>query len=491
MRPSQLVFRAEKKNNIKVSNELLIFVDMQLSRNKTDYIFDHLQQHWVPDERVRDAFVMVEPGQPVPEGLAGKIVFQFSGQDQPQPMNVDFEGEDIPVLFPLSQDASLFRMDEAGNVWFSHDYLSSAFYLLSGMQELTKENRDAFGRYCYSGSIQNAYQFVSKPVVNYYFECLLKGFEAFAGFHHLGIKRRRLFENYGFLLSHDVDRVAFHHPRLMAYKILQILGLKPSTESKNILKKQLVSGLRYHLHPRSGSDPWWNFGWMMDLEKRLGIRSTFFFLHKEEGRKNAWFQFETPKIKHLISELNRQDFEVGVHGTFKSVTDAQSLQKQKAALAKVYGQEPLGIRQHYLLFSHPATFQIQEAAGLVYDSSLSFHDHDGYRNGYCYPFHPYDFEKDGPMEIWEIPLIMMEVSALQYRQLSYGEIMKGVSDYIHEAQKFGGLFSLLWHNCRLNDDEYDRISSFYEDLLKHIIKHDPVSLTGSSLIERCSHPETA
>jgi hypothetical protein len=222
------------------------------------------------------------------------------------------------------------------------------------------------------------------------------------------------------------------------------------------------------------------------LEKRLGIRSTFFFLHKEDGRKNAWYEFENPKIKRLISELKQNNFEVGVHGTFKSVSDPQSLKKQQEALAKVYGKMPTGIRQHYLLFKHPTTFQIHEAAGLVYDSSLSFHDHDGYRNGYCYPFHPYDFEKDEPMQIWEIPLVMMEVSALQYRQRSYDEIIKSVSDYMQVAQKFGGLFSLLWHNCRLNDDEYSGISEFYEGLLAYIVKQEPMALTGMGLIERCS-----
>lgn len=465
---------------------MLIFVHMQLSKNKTDYLFDHLRQHWVPDKRVMDAFAIFQPGEPVPEGIQGKIVFQLSDREEPQPVNVDFEGEGIPVLFPLSHDAAIFRLDAAGNLWFTHDYLSSAFYLLSGIQELSGGKRDVHGRFGFAGSIQARYGFISKPVVNYYFEFLLKGFETFASFHHFDIERRRLFENFGFLLSHDVDRVAYHHPRLIIYKILQILGLKPSTESKRIVLKQFFSGLRYQLNPGRGSDPWWNFDWMIDLEKRLGIRSTFFFLHKEDGRKNAWYAFESPKIKCLISELKQNNFEVGIHGTFKSVSDLQSLKNQQTALAKVYGKIPIGIRQHYLLFKHPTTFQLQEAAGLVYDSSLSFHDHDGYRNGYCYPFHPYDFEKDSAMKIWEIPLVMMEVSALQYRQLSYNELSKSVEGYIQEAQKFGGLFTLLWHNCRLNDDEYVGISKFYEDLLKCIVKLNPTALTGVGLIERCS-----
>ncbi|GAO29729.1 polysaccharide deacetylase family protein [Geofilum rubicundum] len=467
-----------------ILNELLIFVAMHLSQNKIHYLFDHLQQHWVPDKRVTEAFVIIGPHQPVPQGLQGKIVFRLSGQDQPQPVNVNVEGQDIPVLFPLSESSVLYQMDESGNLWFSHDYLSSAFYVLSGLQELREGHRDAYGRFQYAGSIQNRYNIVSKPVVNYYFECLLKGFEAFGQLHDLPIKRRRLFDNFGFLLSHDVDRVSFHHPRLMIYKVLQIIGLKINTESKSKLFKQLLSGLRFHLNLWGGKDPWWNFRWMMDVEKRLGIRSSFFFLAREEGTKNAWFNFSSKKIKHLISELKSEEFEVGIHGTFKSVTDGPSLQKQKAALSKVSGEAPAGIRQHYLLFSHPTTFKIQEAAGLVYDSTLSFHDHDGYRNGYCYPFRPYDFEKDVPMQIWEIPLVMMEVSALQYRQLSFAEIETSVLQYVQEAQKFGGLFSLLWHNCRLNNDEYNGVTDFYMHLLQQIMEYQPLALTGIGCVRR-------
>ena len=222
---------------------------------------------------------------------------------------------------------------------------------------------------------------------------------------------------------------------------------------------------------------------MIDLEMRLGIRSVFFFLHKEEGSKNAWYRFSFAKIKDLISDLKDNEFEVGVHGTFKSSTNYLSLLEQKTALKQVYDEEPIGIRQHFLRFSLPLTFKIQESAGFIYDSSLTFHDHDGYRNSYCYPFHPYDFDNDCIMRIWEIPLVMMEVSALQYRQLSFNELREEVLSYIREAKKFGGLFSLLWHNCRLYDEENAGVSEFYKGLLEEIVSHNPVSLTGAALMQ--------
>lgn len=457
---------------------MLIFVAMLLSKNKIDYVLSHLQQHWLPSQRVEEAFVFAASNRPGPEGLKAKIVFLLSEQEQPRPQTICFEGEELLVLFPLSSDSSPFELDERGTLWFRHDFLSSAFYLLSGMQEQAAKRSDAYGRFSYDESLQKRYSFVNKPLVNYYFELILMGFEAYCERHGFALQRRRLFERFGFLLSHDVDRVAFHHPRLMAYRMLQLLGLKPSNVGKTVLLQQLRSGLRHHLRFGAVPDPWWTFSWMTALEKKLGLRSTFFFLLREEGRRNAWYRFNSRKIKSLITALNMDGFEVSLHGTFRSVDDAQRLQKQREALAKVSGTLPLGIRQHFLLFKQQTTFRAQEAAGLAYDSTLTFHDHDGYRNAYCYPFHPYDFENDRAFSIWEFPLVMMEVSVLQYRGLSRTGLEEAVDAYIKEALRFGGLISLLWHNCRLNELEDPGVQGFYERLLQNIVLQEPKALTG-------------
>ena len=145
---------------------------MRLSTNRTDYVFEHLRQHWLPEKRLTDAFLILDPDMPVPENLRERIVFCLSDQEVPQVMNLYDEGERIPVLYQLSDDVSLFKMDEDGNLWFSHDFLSSAFYLLSGMQELDKTKLDEHKRFPYSMSIQKSYDFISKPVVNYYFEII-------------------------------------------------------------------------------------------------------------------------------------------------------------------------------------------------------------------------------------------------------------------------------------------------------------------------------
>jgi|GEM_PF-503289 hypothetical protein len=459
-------------------------INMFLSSNKIAYVFFHLKQHVSTKALNDDKYIVLNEREESFANLKNKIVFVLSEATKPEPALVSFMGEKVPVLFPFddSQD-KLFRFDANGNLIFGFDFLSSVFYLLSGQQELEISQRDRYGRFSFVYSLQKRLGCVHLPVVNYYMEMIVQGIEAFATENNLPFRRKRLFDNLGFVLSHDVDRVSFHHPFRILYKIKQFLGLAPLHYSRSKTIKLIFEGILFHINPFRKDDPWWNFDWIIALEKRLGIRSTFFFLKQEDRFDNSLYKFHFKKIRNLISELKAQEFEVGLHGTMRSVTDRENLVKQKDELSVILGESPVGIRQHYLRFFNPETFKIQQSAGLKYDSSLGFAEQDGYRNSYCYPFHPYDFENDRMMLIWEIPLVMMEVSVLQYRREGFEPLRKSVFHYIREARKFGGLFSLLWHNCRLSEYEYEGVTGFYESLLEEIIEENPKVLSGKQLIE--------
>jgi hypothetical protein len=389
----------------------------------------------------------------------------------------------IPVLYPISKEADLFKIDGNGNLIFAHDFLKSAFYFLSGWQELQTVNRDFIGRYQHSDSIQNRLNCTTLPLVNYYFEAIVQGLEAYGMHHNKLIERKRLFSEFGFMLSHDVDRVAFYHTREILFKLKQYFGLAPRYYSKTLTMKLFFKGLAFKLNPFRKSDPWWNFDKMIEQEKRLGIRSAFYFLKQEHKNMDSRYQFSDVKIRKLIKNLLKDDFEVGLHGTIHSAKHESSMFNQIRELTKAVGHKPRGIRQHYLRFFHPYTFRLQVKAGLKYDTTLAFAEHEGYRNGYCYPFKPFDFERNEMIDIWEIPLTMMEVTVLNYRALGFDELQTSTNQLIIEARKFGGIFSLLWHNCRLDEYQYPGVTKFYNSLLESIVQNSPTCITGKKLVE--------
>lgn len=453
-----------------------------LSSNQLEYLFFHLQQHVAIDDNWT---IIHQPlNEPLPANIHSAVVFPSSSGTISWNRKVHFMDREVPILFTASSQKEIFTIDERGNLLFHHDILKSAFYVLSGYQEKGTHQLDSFDRFSYKNSIQQRLDMVTYPVVNYYFEMIIAGLEAYCQHHSFSLQRKRLFHNCGFFLSHDVDRVAFYTWREAAFKVKQMLGLAPLTYSYRLTFYTFLQTLSILIFPMKKSDPWWNFEWLMQLEKELGIRSTFFFLKNLHKKRDSRYQFADKKILGLINDLISNGFEVGLHGSFDSYNHPSMLKQQLDELAAVVNSTPLGIRQHFLRFKHPETFKHQINAGLTYDCSLGFAEHDGYRNGYCYPFKPYDFDNDRMLNIWEIPLVMMEVSVLDYRGATFDDLHSSVLHHLNEAKKFGGIFSLLWHNCRLMDEEYDGVSAFYPQLLKDIVNFGAHPLTGEAIIER-------
>jgi hypothetical protein len=155
-----------------------------------------------------------------------------------------------------------------------------------------------------------------------------------------------------------------------------------------------------------------------------------------------------------------------------------------ANLKEASGAAIVGNRQHRLLWVHPDTASIESKAGLQYDSTLGFAAHEGFRNSYCYPFRIFDFTNDTTLDVWEFPLNVMDGTLLSYRNLPNEEALQKCKDLIQEVKKFGGLFTLLWHNSFFDEDVYPGVQKLYKDILKAASEQDPECILGHELLSR-------
>ena len=108
----------------------------------------------------------------------------------------------------------------------------------------------------------------------------------------------------------------------------------------------------------------------------------------------------------------------------------------------------MGGRQHYLRWQVPTTWRNWAAAGLSYDSTLSYADHAGFRCGICYEFPVYDLKQRKPLPLLERPLVVMEGSVLgeQYMNLEEEAALNCMLRLKDRCRLFNGDFTLLWHN---------------------------------------------
>ena len=186
----------------------------------------------------------------------------------------------------------------------------------------------------------------------------------------------------------------------------------------------------------------------------------------------------------MIRFLEEESCEIGLHGTIRSSTNQAALEKTLDNLQSVANHPIQGIRQHYLKCTVPGTMILHEKAGLKYDSSLGFAAHEGFRNSYCHPFKLFDFENNRTIDLWEIPLLVMDGTISFYRKLSFNEARYSIEDLLREVEKFNGIFSLLWHNSHFDEHEFPGITKFYEELLTQTMVKKPESLTGTDIVGR-------
>jgi hypothetical protein len=223
---------------------------------------------------------------------------------------------------------------------------------------------------------------------------------------------------------------------------------------------------------------------MRSIEKKLGFRSVFYFLPKTETKKNSRYHFDETRIKNLLRNLDAENCEIGLHGTVNSSLKTEESKKFKSSLEQIVGKEVQGIRQHRLLYQLPKTTLIHEYTGFNYDTTLCFAEHEGFRNSFCLPFKLYDFKNDEMINVWEIPLNVMDGTLFHYRNLSPLKAMEQIKKLMQEVQKFNGVFTLLWHNDFFDGERYPGIVEFYELLHQEIATANPENLLGTEICYR-------
>lgn len=456
-------------------------MDQYLSTNQIDYVLYHLNMIVDLNSEIKERFVFVKNRSKI-KSYTNRIIFMLSDKD------INYENlktiNEIPVLFPISESQEFYEFINT-NLIFSDDLLKSAFFLLSGYQEYKSLYRDSLDRYPYEKSIQAKLKIIHKPVVNYYFEFIHNGIQEYCLTNNIRFrKKEKIFSDFGFLLSHDIDRVDYYDIYFLGYKIKELLGLVDRRYPWFVSLKLLCKGIQQFFKFRNKENPYWDFDFHLNLEKDNSIKSTFYFLQKDQKHVDSYYSFDEPRIIKLIKNLELNGCEVCLHGAVRTATNRELMDEHYRKLSQIYGTNIRGIRQHRLIFEMPVTSLIQKEVGLKYDSSLGFAAHEGFRNSYCLPFKLFDFENDRIIHHWEFPLLVMDVTLFEYRKLNFGEAKSVINTLLSEVKKFHGIFTLLWHNGYFDENRHPGITEFYLNLIKEISSQNAQSVLGTELLDR-------
>jgi hypothetical protein len=238
------------------------------------------------------------------------------------------------------------------------------------------------------------------------------------------------------------------------------------------------------LHRLRGTDPNWRFEEIVSEERRRGASgSTFFVLagHEDphDGAAPETYEHLRPRLVETLLDTHA---EIGLHGSYTAADDAGRLAEEKATLEALAGPVH-GQRYHYLRADPHRNLAQLAGLGFRYDTTLGFPDAIGFRAGIAHPFRPWNFERDEPLDLVEIPLAAMDATLAEERYLGLAarraepQLMR----LLDWAAEHGGAFAILWHPDRFDPATSAGWDRLYSRLLDGVRRRGGVCVSAAEL----------
>jgi peptidoglycan/xylan/chitin deacetylase (PgdA/CDA1 family) len=240
---------------------------------------------------------------------------------------------------------------------------------------------------------------------------------------------------------------------------------------------------RVPLHKLRSTDPNWRFAEVAAEERAHDARSTFFLLaghgHRADGAAPEAYDRLRPRLVRTLLEAGA---EVGLHGSYLAADDLERLARERVLLAQLDGPL-LGHRYHYLRVDPHRNLAALAGIGFRYDTSLGFPDALGFRAGVAHPFRPWNFARERPADLVEVPLAVMDATLAEerYAGLSAARAKPRVLALLDWAAEHGGAFSILWHPERFDGPSARGWDRLYFELVDAVRERGGICVSAGEL----------
>ena len=342
----------------------------------------------------------------------------------------------LPFLFDrhsLSQTGDTVELD--------YDPMYTIFYVLNGVEEAVCELRDDHNRFSCGLSFLGETNLIERNIVDEYIE-----FIEYILLSCLNLKSKRC-KSYNLQLSHDVDIPFYTNSKWFTKSLVKSsLGYADVPSLYSLIKARLMSNYD------PCCDPYYTFDFMVETALAKQIDTKYYVMAGGSTKFDDYYNLSEVRIKNLMNMLISSGAGFGIHGSYNSYNSPDLLQLERERLETFLNSDIDSGRQHYLRYDAAQSVSCHSHIDLKFDSTLGFADRVGFRRGTATPFELYDLVNDRPSGVYEIPLIAMEVSLFEYMGKNLREAQDLLQKLKSNIERFGGTFSLLWHNDRLVSD---------------------------------------
>jgi hypothetical protein len=346
-----------------------------------------------------------------------------------------------------------------GSVVFYVDIVAAAFFMLSRWEETVVPIRDPHDRFPATASVAYRQGFLDRPIVDEYALILREWLKVVLP----GWKPKPCV--FSVKLSHDIDHIyQFQNWYAAVYTVGgDLLRRRSPMRAWRTVRDALAQVVL-----PAQTDYVRRIYYLADLSREYGLdNDAFYFMADGPDRSECGYAPKLPVVSRCIKDLRERGFEIGLHPGYDTFQNPERLAEEKARLDAILGETRYGGRQHFLRFQAPDTWRHWEQVGMTYDSTLTYADHEGFRCGTCYPFRPFDVGQNRELDLWEVPLIVMDGTLRDYRKLTAKQGEMRVLELAQRCRHVGGTFTLLWHNSSL-DGEWRPWGEMYQRVTRSL-----------------------
>lgn len=309
------------------------------------------------------------------------------------------------------------------------DIFAAVFFMLTRWEEYVNPCYDESGRFIGRRSVAYQSGFLNRPIVNEYIEMV---WDIMKSLGYNGQRKKRFFD---IVPTHDIDHPYMRNRFLRTTK--QVI--------KSLTRFDFDSvGIYLNSFTR---DPFDNYPFFMDISEAANLKSHFYFMSASPNtEKKEKRPYSAKRLKMIVSSIRQRGHIIGFHPGFFSTESPHDWKKEKDELESIIGGNVLEGRQHYLKFAIPCTFELWENNAMHIDSSLSYHDVEGFRCGTGDMFPVFNFLKRERYNVFERPLILMDATLTGYQKYSIEKISNTLDYYFQLGRKFKMPITILFHN---------------------------------------------
>lgn len=346
--------------------------------------------------------------------------------DPSQVAAIEWEGEEWPALF----------VDENGEP----DLVASAFLFLSGWHEAAVATRDEHGRVPCKVTLPGLLDQVERPVVDAYRAILAAKLSSEGMPVHQRTWGGRA---WAFCPTHDVDYLRKGRPGIWYRELVHHLVLN----DRDVSPSERLARIAGYVRQIASGDPYRAALTRMIREvAERGGTATYFLKAGAEDPHDVAYSLSDRFLQQRLEELNAKDFEIALHPSYRSLDDPEMMRHERDRLQAAARTPLRAVRQHYLRYDPESTPRLHAEAGFTIDSTIGFADRPGFRRGTCLPHRLFDLQNDRPLDVWEMPLTIMESALFNRQDMTVDEAVESTRLLTATCRRFGGACVVLWHN---------------------------------------------